>query len=345
MCIIPTYYIGKRLFGRGAGLMAAITLAFLPGSFFWRSILGETDHHVAEVFFMACTVACIVYALYEAKKSNVTLEQIKNKDFGTIKAPLIYGALAGLFFAGYLLSWVGALILGLILIIYFTIQAVIDHLQGKSLDYLLIVATLVFGIPAILVLPYSLQSFSFALAAYSLVQPIALLMGIIGVGIMCMLSRVLNERKAEKIFFPITLVGVAIVGALLVYLIAPALFGSIAWGLNVFHPSGGELTVGEVLPTYLDQSTGAVSAGPLWNNFYFASPVYAFITTPTWIPYLSGMFPELPIIFTFTGIASDHTPVSCDHPHKGGRAPVPRVERDHAGGAHLPEPFRVLLMR
>ena len=95
----------------------------------------------------------------------------------------------------------------------------------------------------------------------------------------------------------------AIIGALLVYLIAPALFGSVAWGLNVFHPSGGELTVGEVLPTYLDQSTGAVSAAPLWNNFYFTSPVFAFIATPTWIPYLSGMFPEIPIIFTFTGIA------------------------------------------
>ncbi len=303
LCIIPTYYIGKRLFGRGAGLLAALTLAFIPGTFFWRSILGETDHHVAEVFFMACTVACMVYALYEAKKSNITLEHIKNKDFKSIKAPLIYGALAGLFFAGYLLSWIGALILGLIFIIYFTIQAIIDHLQGKSLDYLLIIATLTFGIPALLVLPYSLQSFSFELAAYSITQPAVLVMGIIGVGIMCWLSRVLNHNKAEKIFFPITLVGVAIIGALLVYLIAPSLFGSVAWGLNVFHPSGGELTVGEVLPTYYDQSTGTISAAPLWNNFFFTTPVFGFITTPTWIPYLSGMFPQIPIIFTFTGVA------------------------------------------
>ena len=303
LCIIPTYYIGKKLFGRGAGLLAALTLAFLPGTFFWRGILGETDHHVAEVFFMACTVACMVYALYEAKKSNMTLDQIKNKDFKSIKLPLIYGALAGLFFAGYLLSWIGALILGLIFIIYFTIQAIIDHMQGKSLDYLLIIVALVFGIPALLVLPYSLQNLSFELAAYSITQPVVLVLGIIGVGIMCWLSRVLNNNKTEKIFFPITLVGVAIIGALLVYLIAPSLFASVAWGLNVFHPSGGELTVGEVLPTYYDQSTGAISAAPLWNSFYFTSPVFAFIATPTWIPFLSDMFPEIPIILTFTGVA------------------------------------------
>ena len=178
LCIIPTYYIGKKLFGRAAGLMAAITLAFMPGSFFWRSILGETDHHVAEVLFMACTVACMVYTLYEAKKSGISLEQIKNENLNAIKAPLFYGALTGLFIGCYLLSWVGGLLMGLVFIIYFTIQAIIDHLQGKSLDYLLVTAALTFGIPDLMVLPYSIANFSFALVEYSLVQPLVLAMGI-----------------------------------------------------------------------------------------------------------------------------------------------------------------------
>jgi dolichyl-diphosphooligosaccharide--protein glycosyltransferase len=303
LCIIPTYYIGKKLFGKGAGVLAAIILACLPGTFFFRSILGEYDHHVAEVLFMACTIACMVYALHEARKSGITIGQIKNKDWGATRATLFYGALTGLFFGCYLLNWVGALLMGLVFIVYFTIQAIVDHMQGKSLDYLPIMATLTFGIPALMVLPYSLTNLSFELAAYSPVQPIVLALGIVGVGIIYVLSQVLDRNKAEKILFPVTLAGVAIIGALLVYLLLPSLFGSVAWGLNVFHPIGGELSVEEVMPTYIDTTTGSISAGPLWRNFYFASPVFAFILTPSGIPLISDIFPVIPLIFTFTGAA------------------------------------------
>ena len=39
---------------------------------------------------------------------------------------------------------------------------------------------------------------------------------------MCLLSNVLSNNKTEKMGFPVTLAGVAIIGALLVFLIAPS---------------------------------------------------------------------------------------------------------------------------
>ncbi|MDM7919743.1 MAG: STT3 domain-containing protein, partial [Methanosarcina sp.] len=47
LTVIPVYYIGKYLGGRKTGILAAILIAFAPGQFLQRSLLGFTDHHVA----------------------------------------------------------------------------------------------------------------------------------------------------------------------------------------------------------------------------------------------------------------------------------------------------------
>ena len=47
LTIIPVYFIGKQLFNRWAGVVAAALLVVLPGEFLHRSLLGFTDHHVA----------------------------------------------------------------------------------------------------------------------------------------------------------------------------------------------------------------------------------------------------------------------------------------------------------
>ncbi|MGA9189285.1 MAG: STT3 domain-containing protein, partial [Methanosarcina sp.] len=51
LTVIPVYYIGKYLGGHKAGILAAILIAFAPGQFLARSIIGFTDHHVAESLF------------------------------------------------------------------------------------------------------------------------------------------------------------------------------------------------------------------------------------------------------------------------------------------------------
>ncbi|MDR9460073.1 MAG: STT3 domain-containing protein, partial [Dehalococcoidia bacterium] len=51
MVTIPVYFIGKELFNRNVGLLSAALIAILPGQFLLRSLLGFTDHHIAEVLF------------------------------------------------------------------------------------------------------------------------------------------------------------------------------------------------------------------------------------------------------------------------------------------------------
>jgi dolichyl-diphosphooligosaccharide--protein glycosyltransferase len=55
LTVIPVYFIGKELFNRWAGVIAAGLVALLPGEFLGRSILGFTDYHVAETLFTTIT--------------------------------------------------------------------------------------------------------------------------------------------------------------------------------------------------------------------------------------------------------------------------------------------------
>ena len=63
LTVIPVYFIGKALFNRWAGVIAAGLVAIFPGEFLGRSILGFTDYHVAEVLFTTMTMLFLILAV------------------------------------------------------------------------------------------------------------------------------------------------------------------------------------------------------------------------------------------------------------------------------------------
>ncbi len=257
LCAIPTYYVGKKLFGRNAGLLAAVILMFLPGQFLARSLLGFTDHHVAEVLFSVATIAVLVYALDSAKKTGLTFDKIKNKDYKAIKEPLALACLAGITFGCYLLTWPGGLLVGFMLFIYFVLQSVIDHVRGKPLDSTLIIAAFMYLIPMVMVLPYSLQYLRFDIVNWSLTQPVVLGLALVGIGIIYAVSK-LMEKSAPKLAYPIALAGIAVIGIIFLYVAAPPVYDIIITGLSKFQSSGGMLTVAEAHPP---------SLADLWTDF------------------------------------------------------------------------------
>jgi dolichyl-diphosphooligosaccharide--protein glycosyltransferase len=272
LCAIPTYYICKKLFSKGSGLIAALTLAFLPGQFLGRSMLGFTDHHIAEVLFATTAIMFLVYALDAAKKHGLSFEMLKNRDYKALKKPLLYAALTGIALGAYLLVWPGMLLFGFILFVYFIVQMVVDHVKGKDTDYLVIIAALTYLIPALMVLPYSVIDFSFQLLYYSMTQPVIMFMGFFGILVSYAVSKALNKNKVEKFMFPAVLGGLAIIGMLLIFIINQNLYGLIIAGFNVFTPQGGMLTVQEVRPTYLS-AANQLTFTPFWYLFYLTFPI------------------------------------------------------------------------
>ncbi len=50
LTVIPIYYIGKYLGGHKTGILAAILMAFAPGAFLARSMIGFTHHHSQKLY-------------------------------------------------------------------------------------------------------------------------------------------------------------------------------------------------------------------------------------------------------------------------------------------------------
>ncbi|MCK5653833.1 MAG: oligosaccharyl transferase, archaeosortase A system-associated, partial [Dehalococcoidia bacterium] len=141
---IPVYFIGRELFNRTVGLLSAGLIAILPGQFLLRSLLGFADHHIAEVLFSATAALFLILAIKRARGRGTSFGHIRSRDWGNLRKPLIYALLAGLALGIYLISWSGGLLFVFIIFAYMIVQYIIDHLRGKSTDYLCIIGVPMF---------------------------------------------------------------------------------------------------------------------------------------------------------------------------------------------------------
>lgn len=55
LTLVSVYFIGREVFSGKVGLLACLLVAVLPGEFLHRTLLGFTDHHALETFFMTTT--------------------------------------------------------------------------------------------------------------------------------------------------------------------------------------------------------------------------------------------------------------------------------------------------
>ena len=71
--ILLVYFISSRLFGRVPALIAASFAAFIPGEFLERTLLGNIDHHAAEVLVTTAIMAIVVYVITSKSKKLMAL--------------------------------------------------------------------------------------------------------------------------------------------------------------------------------------------------------------------------------------------------------------------------------
>ena len=266
LCIIPTYFIGKKIFGRNAGILAAAFLAFITSEFFMRSVLGFTDHHVAEVLYSTMIFAFLTYAF------SYHTERKFNK-------MVLCAFFAGISFALYLLNWSGAYFVGAILLVFFIWEIVFAHLHKEKSGYLCAIATFTYLIPAILVLPYALDNQRFQYH-YSLTQPVALVSFLLIILIVYAFARLFNLTK-RRTLYPIFLVGIFLFSVFAIKNYLPNVYNLIASGVDfLFNPGAAFRTISELWPIVLDRNTEHLTFNLIWQNFFFAFPM-AFIATTT----------------------------------------------------------------
>lgn len=261
LVIFPVYFIGREICGRSGGLLAAAMIAILPGPFFARTVIGFTDHHAAEVLLSTTMILFFMLAA-RTGRNKLTFTALRQGEWARLKKPLIYSALAGLFLGLYLDAWgPGHLFIGIVLV-FATIQSAVDHLRGRSVEYLGISGSIAFFIAMLMVLPFVRTEHGFSTALYSLFQPTILILGILSFLALSLTSTYLAKKGMERYYFPAFIVGFIVVAFLVIYVAAPQFTSPLMHGLNIFQPkTGGAATVAEISPIR-DRAMGVMSSFP-----------------------------------------------------------------------------------
>ena len=255
LTVIPVYFIGKELRGRWTGIIAAGLIALLPGEFLGRSILGSTDHHVAESLFTAVTMLFLILALKSARERQLTIDHFKRLDWGTFLKPIVYSLLGGVFLGIYLLTFIGGLLFVFIIFVYFVIQFIIDHLKRQSIGYLSAVGVAFFAMATVIFWPVIHDRFTL----------IPLVIALVVLPALSLMSWYMASRKMKPAYFPMAMVVIGIVGLGIFRLAAPSLLNSMMAAFGIFKPTGTALTTLEMQPLLFPG--GTFSFQIVWGNF------------------------------------------------------------------------------
>ena len=277
LTVIPVYFIGKELWNRNAGLLSAALIAILPGQFLSRSLLGFTDHHVAETLFSTIAMLFLILAIKHAKDSRneITFYSVLEKDWDSLKKPMIYSFFAGIFLGSYYLAWKGAPLFVFVLLIYAVVQFIIDHVRGKSTDYLCIVFVPAFLISLVMIAPVLHPG---ALAKF---QVLSLVLGMVVFGALSAISFLMNYKKIEPYGYPIAILALGVLSFVLLSVLNPSLYSTLTGSLRIFVPSETALTVAEIHPMHVfGTSIGNPGAWEWFTTTFFI----AFAAFP-WIGY------------------------------------------------------------
>ncbi|HEY3362856.1 MAG TPA: oligosaccharyl transferase, archaeosortase A system-associated [Methanosarcina sp.] len=267
LTVIPVYYIGKYIGGHKTGILAAILIAFAPGQFLSRSMIGFTDHHVAESLFSTLFMMFFMLALISAKEKKLCFEDVFNKNFKVLKDPLLYSILAGVMYSAYQLSWPGGSLFLLIALVYAVFQYIIDNFRNESSDYLGFTGVVTCLVSTILILPFVHPDMGFSLYYYSWFHVVTALGAMAVFAGLSFVEREFKRKQVTAYYYPLLILGAGILGLIFIKILSPSLYSLIISAPSTVFgiQTGGPSTIGEVSSIFYSQ--GVFSLSSAFANF------------------------------------------------------------------------------
>jgi len=229
LTVVVVGLLGARLFDVRTGWLAAGLLAIAPGQFLARSVIGFTDHHVAEALLTALTVLALVAALEPAPP----------------RRRLGLALLAGAALAAYLLTWSGGSLLVFVLCLWAVFQLVLDDLRAEPGDRVGPVLLPALAVALVVILVFQDRGlWRFEIQLTSMVA------GLAGVAALVGLRRGLGGLGAPRGALTACVAMLVVAGLVAFRLLAPDLTARILGDLSRFRPGQTGFTVSEVRPLF-----------------------------------------------------------------------------------------------
>ena len=236
LTVVVVGLLGARLFDRRTGWLAAGLLAIAPGQFLARSVVGFTDHHVAEALLTALTLLAMIAALEETAP----------------RRQLVIAVLAGVTLGAYLLTWSGGALLVFVLCVWAVLQLVLDDLRGAPHDRVGRIALPALSVALLVILVFQDRGlWRFEIQLTSMVA------GLVGVTALVGLRRVLYWLGAPRGALTACVLVLGLAGLFAFTVLAPSLSARILGDLGRFRPNQTGFTVSEIRPLFF--MTGAFS--------------------------------------------------------------------------------------
>ncbi len=137
LTVVPTYLLGKEIFGKRAGLVAAFFLAVMPAHI-QRSILADADHDAIILFF----IVLMFYFILKSVKAQQHLKWVESwrslssirkglaSYFQGSRTAILYSLMAGMAFGCVIMIWVGFAYVAVLVLAYYVVQVLFNKFKG-----------------------------------------------------------------------------------------------------------------------------------------------------------------------------------------------------------------------
>ncbi|GAA0511168.1 dolichyl-diphosphooligosaccharide--protein glycosyltransferase [Halorubrum aquaticum] len=250
----PTFFIARRFVERPAALAGVGVLALLPGTFFNYSLVGFPDHSAAEVLFQSFAVLAFLVAFAVAEREKPVWELLVDRDWEALKRPAGYAAAAGVALGLYIWTWQPGILMVGFTGVFLAIKITSDVYHGRTPEPIAFAGGVAMGITGLMQL-IPLDTFSFAVTDYSLLQIILPLGVAVGAVLLAWLARQWESRELESEMYPAAVGGLILASAGFLWLAIPSLWSTLSSNLLNFIGFSARATfqtIGEGAPPLQD---------------------------------------------------------------------------------------------
>lgn len=274
LVVFLVYFISHKIFNRPVAVLSSLLIAIMP-SFLHRSILGNTDHHVAEVFFSTLTIMFLVYLVYGRHEQELKIV-IKDKRFW------IFTILTGISLGLYFLTWAGALLFLFIIFCFVFLYYLIKYLYGKNEEWILLSGSVIFVIAFLMVLPFFDYQNFFNGRIYNIQHFICFIGGILTFLITGILGSYLKKANKKTYLLPVLLLAVALFSIFSIKFLIPSIWTAIMGiitkvNLGVTGNKFAREMISEMSPTTISGMFDLFSALFFLSIISFCIFIYKFV--------------------------------------------------------------------